>query len=142
MAFAKKLDWAHDERNVSISNQTCTAFPSRLSPGVSGLSSAISNIKRSGDRNNQNARREACNDAPISLLCVGASPPMSGRYHVDREDTPRPVGDIPPSRNVELLTFILLAIVIWPILAIGLVGGYGFLIWTYQSIAGPPGPPH
>lgn len=58
------------------------------------------------------------------------------------EDTPTPVEDIPPSRNAELVAFILLAIVIWPILAIGLVGGYGFLIWMYQSVAGPPGPPH
>jgi periplasmic nitrate reductase NapE len=61
---------------------------------------------------------------------------------MDGEDTSGPVEDIPPSRNAELIAFVLLAIVIWPILAIGLVGGYGFLIWMYQSIAGPPGPPH
>ena len=46
------------------------------------------------------------------------------------------------SRREELFAFVILAIVIWPILAIGTVGGYGFLVWMYQLIAGPPGPPH
>lgn len=46
------------------------------------------------------------------------------------------------SRREELFAFVVLAIIIWPILAIGVVGGYGFLIWMYQLIAGPPGPPH
>ena len=41
----------------------------------------------------------------------------------------------------ELLTFVFLAIVIWPFFAVGVVGGYGFLVWMYQLIAGPPGPP-
>jgi periplasmic nitrate reductase NapE len=58
------------------------------------------------------------------------------------EDTPRAAQGLPPSRREELLTFILLAVVIWPILTIGVVGGYGFLVWMYQLIAGPPGPPH
>jgi periplasmic nitrate reductase NapE len=41
----------------------------------------------------------------------------------------------------EILVFIFLAIVIWPIIAVGVVGSYGFLVWMYQLIAGPPGPP-
>ncbi|HET8727057.1 MAG TPA: periplasmic nitrate reductase, NapE protein [Alphaproteobacteria bacterium] len=41
----------------------------------------------------------------------------------------------------ELLMFIFLAIVIWPFIAVAVVGGYGFLVWMYQLIAGPPGPP-
>ncbi len=45
-----------------------------------------------------------------------------------------------PSRRKELLTFFVLAFGIWPIVAVGIVGGYGFLIWMYQIIAGPPGP--
>lgn len=48
----------------------------------------------------------------------------------------------PITRREELLAFITLAIIIWPILAVGVVGGYGFLVWMYQLIAGPPGPPH
>jgi len=46
------------------------------------------------------------------------------------------------SRREELFAFITLAVLIWPVLAIGVVGGYGFLVWMYQLIAGPPGPPH
>ena len=47
----------------------------------------------------------------------------------------------PVSRRQEVLAFVILAILIWPVLAVGVVGGYGFLVWMYQIIAGPPGPP-
>lgn len=46
----------------------------------------------------------------------------------------------PPSRGKELLTFLVLAFGIWPFLAVCFVGGFGFLIWMYQILAGPPGP--
>ena len=45
------------------------------------------------------------------------------------------------TRRSELLAFLFLSIVLWPVVAIAVVGGYGFLIWMYQLIAGPPGPP-
>ena len=41
----------------------------------------------------------------------------------------------------ELFAFLFLAVVIWPFIAVGIVGSYGFLVWMYQLIAGPPGPP-
>lgn len=41
-------------------------------------------------------------------------------------------------RRKELTVFVILAIVLAPVLAVGLVGGYGFSIWMYQLIAGPP----
>ncbi len=47
----------------------------------------------------------------------------------------------PPTRKQELLTFLFLTIVLPPVLAVMLVGGYGFLIWIVQIIVGPPGPP-
>ena len=50
-----------------------------------------------------------------------------------------------PSRSTwreELLAFICLALLIWPVVAVGIVGGYGFLVWMSQLIFGPPGPPH
>ncbi len=51
--------------------------------------------------------------------------------------------DIPPAktRRQELLTFLVLAFGIWPVVAVGVVGGYGFLVWMYQIVFGPPGPP-
>ncbi|MGY4331004.1 nitrate reductase NapE [Bradyrhizobium sp. LB1.3] len=45
-------------------------------------------------------------------------------------------------RRSELLVFAIIAAVIWPIMAVGVVGGYGFLVWMTQLILGPPGPPH
>lgn len=45
------------------------------------------------------------------------------------------------TRRRELLTFLVLAFGIWPIVAVGVVGGYGFLVWMLQIIYGPPGPP-
>ena len=44
-------------------------------------------------------------------------------------------------RKSELLTFFILAFGIWPIVAVAVVGGYGFLVWMWQIVFGPPGPP-
>jgi nitrate reductase NapE len=41
----------------------------------------------------------------------------------------------------EQFVFALLAVLIWPVIAVGVVGGYGFLVWMYQLLTGPPGPP-
>lgn len=45
------------------------------------------------------------------------------------------------SRRNELLSFLVLAFGIWPVIAVGVVGGYGFLVWMFQLLTGPPGPP-
>lgn len=55
----------------------------------------------------------------------------------DRPDTQAPPA---PSRRRELITFFILAFGIWPVVAVAVVGSYGFLIWMYQIFAGPPGP--
>lgn len=47
----------------------------------------------------------------------------------------------PVRRRRELILFLVLAFGIWPVLAVGVVGGYGFLVWMFQIIFGPPGPP-
>ena len=47
----------------------------------------------------------------------------------------------PPTRRQELFTFALLAILIWPFIAVAVVGGYGFVVWMWQLVFGPPGPP-
>ena len=48
-----------------------------------------------------------------------------------------------PSRpgDTPLRMFLLLTVVLAPVLAVMVVGGYGFLVWMYQLVAGPPGPP-
>ncbi|MGI9372221.1 MAG: periplasmic nitrate reductase, NapE protein [Hyphomicrobiales bacterium] len=44
-----------------------------------------------------------------------------------------------PTRSDEIITFLLVTFVIIPALAVGAVGGYGFLVWMMQLIQGPPG---
>lgn len=58
-------------------------------------------------------------------------------------------GDVPAvngvrrnSRREEIVAFLVLAVLIWPFVAVGTVGGYGFLVWMSQIVFGPPGPPH
>ena len=46
-----------------------------------------------------------------------------------------------PGKRSELLIFLVLAFGVWPFVAIGVVGGYGFLVWMFQLVFGPPGPP-
>jgi nitrate reductase NapE len=53
----------------------------------------------------------------------------------------RPGDELRAQKRRELLMFVFLAIVIWPFIAVAVVGGFGFLVWMYQMIAGPPGPP-
>lgn len=45
------------------------------------------------------------------------------------------------TKRGEILAFLVLAVLIWPIIAVGVVGGYGFLVWMWQVVFGPPGPP-
>jgi nitrate reductase NapE len=41
----------------------------------------------------------------------------------------------------ELLVFLIIVALVWPVITVGVVGGYGFAVWMYQLVAGPPGPP-
>ena len=41
----------------------------------------------------------------------------------------------------ELFVFLIIVALVWPVVTVGVVGGYGFSVWMYQLIAGPPGPP-
>ena len=46
-----------------------------------------------------------------------------------------------PSKAQELRAFLFLSVVLAPVLAVGLVSGYGFLVWAVQLLTGqPPGP--
>ncbi len=45
------------------------------------------------------------------------------------------------NKKHELAVFLFVAVVLAPVLATVIVGGYGFIIWIYQLIVGPPGPP-
>lgn len=42
----------------------------------------------------------------------------------------------PPSssRRAETLMFLALSVLVWPVIAVGSVGAYGFAIWFYQIL--------
>lgn len=50
------------------------------------------------------------------------------------ETTPGPV----PKRQ-ERMVFLMLAVALFPILAVGTVAAYGFAVWIWQMFNGPPG---
>lgn len=45
-------------------------------------------------------------------------------------------GSEPSTQQEEWRSFLFLAIVMAPVLAILLVGGYGFLVWMFQLLTG------
>lgn len=46
----------------------------------------------------------------------------------------------PGRRRREALTFLILAVLIWPFITVGVVAGWGFVVWMYYLFTGPPGP--
>ncbi len=40
----------------------------------------------------------------------------------------------------EFRLFVFLIVALFPILAVAVVGSYGFMIWMSQVLVGPPGP--
>ena len=45
----------------------------------------------------------------------------------------------PSTRQEELRSFLFFTVVMAPVLAVIIVATYGFLVWMYQLVAGPPG---
>ena len=43
-----------------------------------------------------------------------------------------------PTKKRELSMFLFLTFVLAPVLAVIIVAGYGFCVWMYQIIMGPP----
>lgn len=44
-------------------------------------------------------------------------------------------------KRMEIFAFLFLTAVAMPALAVGVVGSYGFAVWIYHMVVGPPGPP-
>ena len=53
------------------------------------------------------------------------------------DTAPAPI-DAPSTRKEELRSFLFFTVVMAPALAVAIVGGYGFLVWMFQVVAGPP----
>ena len=45
---------------------------------------------------------------------------------------------LPYTRKEELRSFLLLTVVMAPVLTGIIIAGYGFLVWMYQIVTGPP----
>ena len=43
------------------------------------------------------------------------------------------------TKSQELRSFLILSVVMAPALAVIFVSGYGFAVWMFQLLAGPPG---
>jgi nitrate reductase NapE len=41
-------------------------------------------------------------------------------------------------RRLELAMFVLLAVLLWPLIAVGIIGAYGFIVWMGDLFFGPP----
>jgi nitrate reductase NapE len=46
----------------------------------------------------------------------------------------------PHTRQEELRSFLALAVFMAPALAVLIVTAWGFVVWFFQMVAGPPGP--
>jgi nitrate reductase NapE len=44
----------------------------------------------------------------------------------------------PNTKRRELWLFLFLTVVLFPLLAVAAVAGYGFVVWMWQLVAGPP----
>jgi len=40
--------------------------------------------------------------------------------------------------RLELAMFLLLAVFIWPLIAVGIISAYGFVVWIGDLLFGPP----
>ncbi len=44
-----------------------------------------------------------------------------------------------PSKKDEIFVFILILFIVFPLLSVAIMGGYGFMVWMSQLIFGSPG---
>lgn len=52
------------------------------------------------------------------------------------------VDKLKPQRRKETRLFLFLVVCLFPLLSVAIVGGYGFIVWFFQMLYGPPGPPN
>ncbi len=65
--------------------------------------------------------------------------PKMAKRSVKSKQTRTTKSKQPNPKSRELYAFLFLTIVLAPVASAALVGSYGFVIWMYQLIAGPPG---
>jgi nitrate reductase NapE len=78
---------------------------------------------------------------PWSATAVGLRLQHSDLYMTDHSNKVEPVRSSARTPRDELIVFLIIVALVWPVMTVGVVGGYGFAVWMYQVVAGPPGPP-
>lgn len=51
----------------------------------------------------------------------------------------KPDSPAPASKKTEWLTMLFIIFVVFPLLSVMVVAGYGFAVWILQMFIGPPG---
>ena len=59
----------------------------------------------------------------------------------DGKSEPKAQRSETPAKRHETMAFLFLAVVLFPLMSIILVGGFGFIIWMQHLLLGPPGAP-
>lgn len=79
--------------------------------------------------------------APIEIAFISTFDfwPKGHHFMTDKTLARETTDAQPPTRREELRTFLFLSVILAPVLAVVLVGGYGFVVWMSQLILGPPG---
>ena len=57
---------------------------------------------------------------------------------IEKNASAETIPPAPSTRSEELRSFLFFTVVMAPVLAVMIVGGYGFLVWMVQLVAGPP----
>lgn len=57
----------------------------------------------------------------------------------DMDSPPEQAPQGTEARKREWRLFVFIIVFLFPLLTVALVGAYGFSIWMYQLLAGPPG---
>ena len=65
----------------------------------------------------------------------------SDLHMTDHSNKIEPVRSSVQRPRDELIVFVIIVAIVWPVVTVGMVGGYGFAVSMYQVVAGPPGPP-
>lgn len=63
---------------------------------------------------------------------------MSDQNAQTQPDDQASSASTPVTRQQERRLFLFITVVLFPLLAIALVGGFGFAVWISQMIFGPP----
>jgi nitrate reductase NapE len=112
------------------SRQPARDLPGKNKPAVAGVDPAR---KSQG----QQARR-LLPSLPGSRLTVGREKNLTGGQGSAGDSPMSLAEERKPERRKETRLFLFLVVCLFPLLSVAIVGGYGFIVWFFQMLYGPP----